>query len=54
MRCRLIGLGEEKAVLRDAVLLTALGEDPGPNRRIFLALEWIATRKPSFSSKTMV
>ena len=48
---RLMGRNEDEAALRDAVLLTAVGDDPGPAGKVFLAYKRIATRKPGFSSK---
>lgn len=36
---RLIGRNEDEAALRDAVLLIAAGDDPGPAGRVFLAYE---------------
>ena len=50
---RLMGRGEDEAALRDAVLLTAAGDDPGPAGRVFLAFKRVATRKPAFSSKAV-
>ncbi|NGO66764.1 DUF1403 family protein [Rhizobium daejeonense] len=34
---RLMGRNEEEAALRDAVLLTMRGDDPGPAGKVFLA-----------------
>ncbi|WP_085032999.1 DUF1403 family protein [Ensifer aridi] len=50
---RLMGRNEDENVLRDAVLLTAAGDDPGPAGRVFLAYKRLATRKPGFSSKVV-
>jgi len=50
---RLMGRGEDEAALRDAVLLTAAGDDPGPAGRVFLATRRLSTRKPAFSSKAV-
>ena len=50
---RLMGRSEDEAALRDTVLLTAAGDDPGPAGRIFLAIKRLATRKPAFSSKAV-
>lgn len=50
---RLMGRNEDEHALRDAVLLTAAGDDPGPAGKVFLAYKRIATRKPGFSSKTV-
>ncbi|MDR6759303.1 hypothetical protein J2Y48_004619 [Mycoplana sp. BE70] len=47
----LMGRTEDETVLRDAVLLTAAGDDPGPAGREFLAYKRVSTRKPGFSSK---
>lgn len=49
---RLMGRSEDEASLRDAVLLTTSGDDPGPAGRVFLAFKRLSTRKPGFSSKT--
>ena len=50
---RLLVCNEEEAGLRDAVLLTAVGDDPGPAGGVFLAYKRLATRKPAFSSKAV-
>ena len=50
---RLMGRNEDEKALRDAVLLTAAGDDPGPAGRVFLTYKRLATRKPGFSSKTV-
>jgi hypothetical protein len=50
---RLMGRSEDEAALRDAVLLTAAGDDPGPAGKVFLAFKRLATRKPAFSSKAV-
>ncbi|CAN7667954.1 DUF1403 family protein [Rhizobium sp. LjRoot30] len=50
---RLMGRSEDEAALRDALLLTAAGDDPGPAGKVFLATKRLATRKPAFSSKAM-
>ncbi|GAA4162936.1 hypothetical protein GCM10023069_14460 [Shinella granuli] len=50
---RLMGRNEDEAALRDAVLLTAAGGDPGPAGRVFLATKRLSTRKPAFSSKVV-
>ena len=50
---RLMGREEDEAALRDAVLLTPPGGDPGPAGRVFLAFERCSARKPAFSSKTV-
>lgn len=51
---RLIGRNEDAAALRDAVLLTAAGDNPGPAGRVFLAYKRLATRKPGFSTKNVM
>ncbi|NSY99583.1 DUF1403 family protein [Agrobacterium tumefaciens] len=48
---RLMGRNEDETALRDALLLTAAGDDPGPAGKVFLATKRIATRKPGFSVK---
>jgi hypothetical protein len=48
---RLIGRTEDQHALRDAVLLTAPGDDPGPAGKVVLAYKRISSRKPGFSSK---
>ena len=50
---RLMGRGEDEAALRDAVLLTAAGDDPGPAGKVFLATKRLSTRKPAFSTKAL-
>jgi len=50
---RLMGRNEEEAALRDAVLLTSAGDDPGPAGRVSVAFRRIAARKPAFSSKVI-
>lgn len=50
---RLMGRNEDEAALRDAVLLTAAGDNPGPAGRVFLAYKRLAVRKPGFSSKAV-
>lgn len=50
---RLMGRNEDEHALRDALLLTAAGDDPGPAGHVFLAYKRIAGRKPGFSSKTV-
>ncbi|MGV4797325.1 DUF1403 family protein [Rhizobium sp. F40D2] len=48
---RLIGRTEDERALRDAVLLVAAGDDPGPAGKVFSAYKRLAARKPGFSSK---
>ena len=50
---RLMGRNEDEAALRDALLLTAAGDDPGPAGRVLLAYKRVSTRKPAFSSKAV-
>lgn len=50
---RLMGRNEDEHALRDALLLTAAGDDPGPAGRVYLSYKRLATRKPGFSSKTV-
>ncbi|MBU4527104.1 MAG: DUF1403 family protein [Desulfomicrobium sp.] len=48
---RLMGRTEDEHALRDAVLLTAAGDDPGPAGKVLLAFNRVSTRKPAFSAK---
>ena len=48
---RLMGRNEDEHALRDAVLLTAAGDDPGPAGKVVLAYKRISSRKPGFSPK---
>lgn len=48
---RQMGRNEDEHALRDAVLLTAAGDDPGPAGKVVLAFKRISTRKPAFSAK---
>lgn len=50
---RLMGRNEEEAALRDAVLLTAPGDDPGPAGRVFLAYKRFSDRKTAVTSKAV-
>lgn len=50
---RLMGRSEDEPALRDAVLLTAASDDPGPAGKVFLAFKRLSTRKPAFSSKAV-
>lgn len=50
---RLMGRNEDEAGLRDAVLLTAAGDDPGPDGRVFLAFNRLANGKPAVSTKAV-
>lgn len=48
-----MGRNEDEVGLRDAVALTAPGDDPGPAGRVFLATKRLSTRKPAFSTKAV-
>ncbi|MBC7284742.1 DUF1403 family protein [Hoeflea sp.] len=48
---RLIGRNEDEHALRDAFLLTAAGDDPGPAGKVVLAFKRLSARKHGFSSK---
>ena len=48
---RLTGRNEDEHALRDALLLTASGDDPGPAGKMVLAYKRLATRKPGFAAK---
>jgi len=50
---RLMGRNEDEPALRDAALLTAAGDDPGPAGKVFLAYRRVSMRKPAFSSKAV-
>ena len=50
---RLMGRNEDEPALRDALLLTAADDDPGPAGRVLLATKRLSTRKPAFSSKAV-
>ena len=50
---QLMGRNEDEHALRDALLLTAPGDDPGPAGKVFLAYKRLATRKPGLSSKAV-
>lgn len=50
---RLMGRNEDEHSLRDALLLTSAGDDPGPAGKVFLATKRLSTRKPGFSSKAV-
>ncbi|MBM7321917.1 DUF1403 family protein [Agrobacterium sp. S2] len=41
---RMLGRNEEESAIRDAVLLTAAGDDPGPAGKLFLATRLLARR----------
>jgi Protein of unknown function (DUF1403) len=48
---RLLDRSEDEAALRDAVLLTAAGDDPGPAGKVFCAFKRLAERKGTIVSK---
>jgi hypothetical protein len=48
---RLMGRNEEQAALRDAILLTADGDDPGPAGSMFLAFKRLAGKRRAIDSK---
>lgn len=50
---QLIGRNEDEAGLRDAVLLTAPGDDPGPAGAMHLAFQKLAAKKRPISSKVL-
>jgi hypothetical protein len=50
---RLIGRNEDEHALRDALLLTVAGDDPGPAGKVFLAFKRLSTRKPGCSTKAV-
>lgn len=50
---RLMGRNEDETALRDALLLTAAGDDPGPAGKVFLATKRLSARKPAFSTKVV-
>lgn len=50
---RLMGRREAESELRDAVLLTSSGDDPGPAGKVFLAFKRLAGQKGMVSSKVI-
>ena len=50
---RLSGRNEEQAALRDAVLLTAAGDDPGPAGSMVLAFRKLITKKRAIGSQIL-
>ena len=50
---QLIGRNEGEAGLRDVVLLTAPGNDPGPAGAMYLAFQTLAAKKRPISSKVL-
>lgn len=51
---RLMGRSKHEAALREAVLLKAAGDDPGPADREFLTYKRFPGRKPDFSTKSVM
>lgn len=47
---RMLGRNEEEAVIRDAVLLTAAGDDPGPAGKLFLATRMLARQSGTITT----
>lgn len=47
---RLMGRGEDENALRDALLLTAAGDDPGPAGKLFLATQKVSGRTGGIST----
>ena len=47
---RMIGRNEEETAIRDAVLLTALGDDPGPAGKLFLATRMLTRRSGTLTT----
>ncbi|TBC25611.1 DUF1403 family protein (plasmid) [Rhizobium ruizarguesonis] len=47
---RMLGRNEEENVIRDAVLLTAAGDDPGPAGRVFIATRMLARRSATLTT----
>jgi len=50
---RLVGRSEEEKSLRDAALLTAQGDEPGPAGSIYFAYRKLAARSAAVNSKTL-
>ncbi|SON58509.1 hypothetical protein HDIA_P0100 (plasmid) [Hartmannibacter diazotrophicus] len=50
---RFLGRREDEAAIRDAVLLTAPGDDPGPAGNAFWAFKKLGTRKPAVSTRVV-
>jgi len=48
---RMMGRNEDEHALRDALLLTAAGDDPGPAGKAFLAFKRVSAQKRGLSSK---
>jgi hypothetical protein len=47
---RMLGRGEEENTLRDAVLLTSAGDDPGPAGKLFLATRMLTRRSGTITT----
>lgn len=47
---KMLGRGEEENAIRDAVLLTAAGNDPGPAGKLFLATRMLVRRKGTITT----
>ncbi len=47
---RMLGRNEEETAIRDAVLLTAAGDDPGPAGKLFLATRMLVRRSGTIST----
>ncbi|MBX5177306.1 DUF1403 family protein [Rhizobium lentis] len=47
---RMLGRGEEATAIRDAVLLTASGDDPGPAGKLFLATRMLMRRSKTVAT----
>lgn len=47
---RMLGRSEEENAIRDAVLLTATGDDPGPAGKLFLAARMLARRSGTITT----
>jgi hypothetical protein len=50
---RLAGRDEDAAALRDSVLMTPAGGDPGPAGRVFVAFRRLASRKTAMNTATI-
>ncbi|MCM2443322.1 DUF1403 family protein [Agrobacterium vitis] len=47
---QMLGRSEEETAIRDAVLLTSAGDDPGPAGKLFLATRLLARRSGTFAT----
>ncbi|MBO9195958.1 DUF1403 family protein [Rhizobium sp. 16-449-1b] len=47
---RMLGSNEQETAIRDAVLLTSAGDDPGPAGKLFLATRMLARRSGTFAA----